>query len=273
MYARKPNVLRILIYVLVAVMSAALLGGAIFGIMKLVEYNNSETKSPSLNWQVGALDANGDYRATKGSIYTKDPFDCQGLTVELDFEANVSYQIYFYDSEVKFISSTAVMTDNFKSENIPVIAAKARIVVTPKNDNDISSSERRSYAKQLTITVLKEQSGVSDKVVLTYEDGVKVYADFELKVNEDKSAKEQYKTSKPVNLSGYTKICVFDKSPFCVYFGDKDGKNIGDQYKIYMKAEVYEIDIPVGAVYVRFAAPFAPVDNHIENAIIYLLNT
>ncbi len=255
------------------VLACVLVVGALAGLITSFAIKNADEqdgKLPTSAYSVGGLNEDGSYLDTKESIYTKNLFKSADLKCSLVFDHNISYRVFFYDANEDFVSATGVLTGDYST--VPNYSPYCRIVITPDEDQNIKWYEVKGYAKQLTVEY-NENAKVEklQKVVLTYEDNNKVFADFELKVNEDKSAKEQYKTSKPVNLSGYTKIRVFDKKPFCVYFGDKDSKNIGDQYKIYMGAEVYEIDIPVGAVYVRFAAPFVPVDNQIENAIIYLV--
>ena len=271
------NAKRIIIQVLCIILACAVVAGGIFGVVKLVEHFNSETKTLNLKFTQGALDSKGEYVETKGSLYTKEAFECQGLSISPAFDNNISYEVFFYDSTGEFLYSSGKQLKNYtftssETDIQSMLVSHARIVITPDDDDEIKWNEKSGYVKQLKVEVKRAQtSSLVKLVVLNYEDNNKVFADFELKVDEDKSAKEQYKTSTPVNLSGYTKILVFDEKPFAIYFGDKDSKNIGDQYKIYMKAEVYEIDIPVGAEYVRFAAPFAPSDNQIENAIIYLV--
>lgn len=259
--------------ILLIALACVLVIGALAGLITSIVVKNAEEKEGQLStsaYSIGGLNEDGTYLDTKESIYTKNLFKSADLNCSLVFDHNISYRVFFYDANEDFVSATGVLTSGYNT--VPKYSPYCRIVITPDDDQNIKWYEVKGYAKQLKVEYnANAKVEKLQKVVLTYEDNNKVFADFELKVNEDKSAKEQYKTSKPVNLSGYTKIRVFDKKPFCVYFGDKDSKNIGDQYKIYMGAEEYEIDIPVGAEYVRFAAPFVPVDNQIENAIIYLV--
>lgn len=259
---KKPNSIRILVTILIVVLAAALIGGATYGIIRLVQYNKSDTKKPSLDWQVGALDVNGEYRASKGSLYTKDAFACQGLTVSLAFDNNVTYQIYFYDSDVNFISSTAVQTGNFE-EKLPFAASKARIVITPKNDNDISWMEKNGYVKQLSISVLKDQSLLNiKKITMEYEDGTDFYYDYETPQTQSGS---KYKASKPIAIEDFTKIVISTKVKCFILYGDKDGHkctsyrmvSVGekDSYaegkSIFADFNTYTFEIPENAAYFR----------------------
>ena len=262
MYKTKRSAVQILMSVIVAILAAALVGGAIFGIVRLVDYTKSDTKHPSLDWQVGALDANGSYRATKGSLYTKDPFDCQGLSVTLDFESSVTYQIYFYDSEVNFISATEILSETY-SDKIPEIATKARIVITPKDDTSISWLEKNGYVKQLTITVLKDQSSQSiKKITMEYEDGTDFYYDYETPQTQSGS---NYKASKPIAVEDFTKIVISTKVKCFILYGDKDGHkctsyrmvSVGekDSYAegklTFADFNTYTFEIPENAAYFR----------------------
>ncbi len=255
--------LRVLYSILIAILAAALLGGAIFGVIKLVEFSNRETKKLNPSWTNGALDASGVYRKTNGSIYTKDAFGCQGLNVELPFDTSVTYQIYFYDNEGSFVSATGVLTGNFSEKDIPILATHARIVVTPKDDEDISWTEKRGYAKQLTITVLKDQSSQSvKKITMEYEDGTDFYYDYETPQSQSGS---KYKASKPIAVEGFTKIVISTKVKCFILYGDKDGHkctsyrmvSVGekDSYaegkSTFADFNTYTFEIPENAAYFR----------------------
>lgn len=110
-----------------------------------------------LNYDIGGLDSNGEYEETDESIYTKKAFESQGLKVEVDFDSNIDYEIFFYDQYGEFISSTGKLEKNFDGET-PLVASHARIEITPKEDEDgIKWYEKSGYANQLTIKVAEEQ--------------------------------------------------------------------------------------------------------------------
>ena len=58
-----------------------------------------------LSWEVGALNTTGKYLEADDKLYNKTAFKCKGLTVKLDFDANVKYQIFYYNEDEVFISS------------------------------------------------------------------------------------------------------------------------------------------------------------------------
>ena len=139
---------------------AGVLGlGAVMGVGALLEKQEEvTTKNIHLSYEVGGLTEDGKYLETKESIYTKDAFECQGLDVDLAFNNNVSYRVYFYDNDNNFLSSTDTLTENYDETTTPKYASYARIVVTPNDDDKISWYEVNGYAKQLEIEVNKEQN-------------------------------------------------------------------------------------------------------------------
>lgn len=118
----------------------------------------------NLSYEVGGLNAEGKYEETKQSIYTKEAFKCNGLNIEYEFDSNITYQVFFYDNSGNFISSTAVLEENY-NEEIPSDAVNARIVITPKWDEETKEEDKNinvfkvyKYAKQLTVKVVEDQS-------------------------------------------------------------------------------------------------------------------
>ena len=220
--------------ILCALLALLILGGVAVGIVALVNYSQENSKTINPAWAVGGLDANGEYRATKGSIYTLKTFNCLGLLVTIDFNAKVSYQVYFYDSDNTFISCTGILTSAF--DEVPTIATKARIVVTPNDDDNISWTEKNGYAKQITINVSKNQSSPFTSNVLVAKNlnssmnGLYYKGDLETKVSNEKTDFRTYE----MNIDGatYFVVCsmLFGKEgvhSLTYYFVDKDGNFIG----------------------------------------------
>lgn len=140
------------------VLAGVVLIGAVFGVTALFRKAEEETqKEINPTYAIGGLTEQGAYLETKESIYTKDAFECQGLNVKLAFDNNISYRIFFYDSEDKFFNATEKLTTNYNGVISPFVYT-ARIVITPNEDSKISWYEKNGYAKQLTISVDKEQS-------------------------------------------------------------------------------------------------------------------
>ena len=112
---------------LIVVLILAAVGGGTAGIISLVDSDKFDTKNISdLSFGVGGLDSTGKYMSTDKSIYTKDAFECQGLSVSLEFDSEISYQIYFYDQNNDFVHTTGKLESAFVSDSIPFFAKYAR---------------------------------------------------------------------------------------------------------------------------------------------------
>ena len=139
--------------------------GLAFGISALVKKADEEMEVIKLEYEVGGLNSTGEHEITEGSIYTKEAFKCQGLTVKPEFDSSVKYQIFFYDELGEFVSATEVMQNAYNSA-IPELAVEARIEITPDwsllgvTDSDeqiVKWYQVNKYAKQIEVSVLKEQ--------------------------------------------------------------------------------------------------------------------
>ena len=143
---------------LIVVLILAAVGGGTAGIISLVDSDKFDTKNISdLSFGIGGLDSAGKYMSTDKSIYTKDAFECQGLSVSLEFDSEISYQIYFYDQNNDFVHTTGKLESAFVSDSIPFFAKYARIVITPDDDEKVTTLEVLKYAKQLNVKVNREQ--------------------------------------------------------------------------------------------------------------------
>lgn len=138
--------------------------GAIMGAVAISKKLNEDTKVIHPKFEVGGLNAEGEYKDTDKTIYTKESFECFGLEVKLDFDSNVKYQAYFYDDLDKFVSCSAVFDESMQID-VPESATHARLVVEPIWDDDVDTKDRVchwynvfKYANQLEITVLKDQT-------------------------------------------------------------------------------------------------------------------
>ena len=158
-----------------AVLLAGALGiGAIFGIAKLGEVLDTPTKTIHPIYSVGGISSTtgkGD-SSIKSSVYTKDAFECQGLKITPNFDSNVSYEVFFYNSYEQFLYSSGSKTDFYESDN--KLAKYARIVVTPNNDDKVSWFETAKYGAQLKVEVNKEQN----VDILNHIDNYKIDVDF-----------------------------------------------------------------------------------------------
>ena len=149
---------KIVLIILAIVLCAGVVGGGIVGILKLSGSGKLDKKNISkFTYSVGGLDSNGKYKSTNASVYTKDAFECQGLDCSLEFDNNVSYQVYFYDQNNDFVHTTGKLTGAFVKDSVPFFAKYARIVITPNDDDVVTKTEIFKYASQLKVSVNREQ--------------------------------------------------------------------------------------------------------------------
>ncbi len=141
------------------IVGVLLIIGTLIGL--IVKVNNLEkTKTISstsysrglLDDQTGKLPSEVDY----SGIHTDDYIKVDGLKCELKENAEISYQINWYDTNKTFIGVTD-HTENFDGTSIPENAKYCKIEIIPEDDNDgtVSVLEVYTYAKQLTVTVNK----------------------------------------------------------------------------------------------------------------------
>ena len=113
-----------------------------------------------VEFERGALDTVGEHTETKGSIYTKEAFECGSeVRVKLDFDSNVTYKFFFYDEDEGFIESSNEF-EKTTTVSVPDGAVYCRLVVTPEWDDDVDKDDQivrawqvNKYAKQLTVMV------------------------------------------------------------------------------------------------------------------------
>ena len=113
-----------------------------------------------VEFERGALDTVGKYTETKGSIYTKEAFECGSeVRIKLDFDSNVTYQLFFYDENEDFVESSDELMKT-TTVSAPDGAVYCRLVVTPEWDADVDEDDQivrlwnvNKYAKQLTVMV------------------------------------------------------------------------------------------------------------------------
>ena len=139
--------------IIVCVLLVALIGGVTYAIVRVV--HKDETKEiSSLAYKIGALDDNGAFMKNTASIVSKDFIFSDGLTIKLQENAEVSYKVFFYDTDKAFVSASEAQSADYAG-TIPENAKYVKIVITPLHDAEVSIFEMSGYAKQLTVTVNK----------------------------------------------------------------------------------------------------------------------
>lgn len=150
---------RIIKAVALALAGVAAITAVAFGVKAIVDYTKNDLKTINPSFEVGSLGSDGKYVADEGSLYTKEAFGCYGLQVKPDFDSGVDYQVFYYDIFDNFVSSSEVLSEGY-SADAPVNGAYARMVITPRDDEDgkISFTEKIKYSNELTVKVKKNQN-------------------------------------------------------------------------------------------------------------------
>ena len=151
------------------VIIVALLIASVAGMVTL--FNRDTNKIHSSAFSVGAINDQGIYEKSDKSIYTKELIECKGLTITPDFEAEGSFQVFYYDYDGAFLEATSVMeasSGSYKKDDEYPEARYCRIMITPDvpvdedgnvdEDFKIRSISVISYANDYTITVNKNQN-------------------------------------------------------------------------------------------------------------------
>lgn len=148
-------------------LTLVLLIGIIFGSIALIKHVINDKGDDGYveihpSYEIGSLNTAGKYVKADSSVYTKEAFKCDGLQVIPDFDNTIKYQLFFYDEDDNFISSTTMGEEKFL-DGVPATAKLARILIVPKWDSNTDVSDKKiniftmyKYTKQLTIRVVKE---------------------------------------------------------------------------------------------------------------------
>ena len=107
-------------------------------------------------YSIGTLDDTGMYAEGDTAIYMRKAITTDGLKCELDADAKIKYELFFYDKDGEFVSSTGDLTADWAGE-VPEGAESVKVMITPTADEDgtVSLVEVFGYASQLTVTVNK----------------------------------------------------------------------------------------------------------------------
>ena len=117
--------------VLGVILSVAVSLGALVGIGAIAtSIENDPLKTITPTYHVGGLDNEGKFQESNKSIYS-DLFECKGLKITPDFESDISYRVFYYDSNETYLDKVDKIFDAYVSE--PNFASFCRIEITPIN--------------------------------------------------------------------------------------------------------------------------------------------
>ena len=239
--------------------------GAVFGVSALTSKLKEDTKVIHPTFSVGGIDTNGVGNSkSTASIYTKEAFEGQGLSIKLDFDSHVRYQAFFYDELDNYISSSDIYSVS-SDVTLPADVTYVRLVVYPIWDGNVDKEDRvchwydvYKYSKQLEIRVLKEQNDKKDIVddltfsVLGYK---KNYADTlgapAVSVSNYMSTKDALSVVDTTEFE----ICVPNGGVCGYIFYDEAGNSLAaTETKVdgTTKAITATVKVPENAMYVHF---------------------
>lgn len=140
---------KLIIFVVTAVIIGLTVWIAILG-ARVNKLDKTDELSAS-DWEKGLIAVDGgDVRGTI-AIRTEDFVPINGLNVDLRDNAGIVYQIFFYDENKVFISCTEELAVDFDKSTMPELAEYARFMIKPVNDPEVSRSEIKEYASELTV--------------------------------------------------------------------------------------------------------------------------
>lgn len=128
--------------------------------LSVVSALSQDTKEIRPSFTRGSLNEQGKVLESNTELVTKKYFKCRGLTITLDEDSDVTYQVFYFDKHEEFISSSEIITGDYDGEGMPENAVYARLVVMPDIDEDetLSWFGNFKYINQLTITVSRDQT-------------------------------------------------------------------------------------------------------------------
>lgn len=153
--------------VLITVIAVALV--AALGVTAVSLFNKKDKDEDGfytvdLDFHVGGLNADGTYKETDGSLYTREAIEADTVKVALDFESNVKYALYFYDEFDEFVSGGVELGKGSETV-VPEGATHFRLVITPIWGEDVDAEDQKitifnknSYIKQLTVSITDREA-------------------------------------------------------------------------------------------------------------------
>lgn len=118
----------------------------------IVNANAETTALKSMHYTIASVDENGEIDTDSKSALVSKEVNATGLKFEYTKNATATATVHWYTSEGKYISSSEVSLDNPTVE-APETADKARVEITPIDDNYISTFEQSEYVNQVKVTV------------------------------------------------------------------------------------------------------------------------
>ena len=121
------------------------------------ERANEDYQTIHPSYTVGDIDkTTGKSTDADNAIYTKELIECTGFELYADFDSTIEYTVHYYDEDDKWISCVENTELTLKVDTMPENAHGIRIVIYP-DDDQVSFTEKYTYANQLTVKVTTKE--------------------------------------------------------------------------------------------------------------------
>ena len=142
-------------WVVTLLVGLALIAAVVALFVKL-DRQTSTTTIGGEAYSIGTIDETGEYAEGDTAIYLRNGITTDGLKCELADDAQIKYQLFFYDADGAFLEASEELTSDWNG-SAPEGAESVKIMITPTEDEDgkVSLFEVLGYADQLTVTVNK----------------------------------------------------------------------------------------------------------------------
>lgn len=138
-------------WIVVGVILVALVG-AVIGLSIKLSRRTTDERLGAEAYSIGSITEEGEIdKSSKKSIYTREPIkyaDITGITANGD----IDFSIYYYDKSGKFIEKQDTFTISTGDDGSKY---SCRIVITPKDDEEITITEVVKYANMLEVRLKK----------------------------------------------------------------------------------------------------------------------
>ena len=142
---KRNKIAIVVLFLLVAVLAV----GVVTTLFRVNTQIQTQTLT-SINYEVGSLsDSDGTEVDSTGSIRSKELHNIDGLTIKSKADSKVTYKLYCYDKDGKFVSAQS------DTSSIPETATSFRIVITPTETVEIGYFDINNYSGQVSVTFNK----------------------------------------------------------------------------------------------------------------------
>ncbi len=141
---------KLIIFVVTLVIIALTIWLAVLG-ARVNKLDKTDELSARNDYEKGMLAEDGGEMRGTIAIRSKDFVPINGLNVDIRDNAGITYRIFFYDENQVFLESTAELAVDYDMSQLPELAKYARFMIKPVNDPEVSRSEIKEYASELTV--------------------------------------------------------------------------------------------------------------------------